>query len=102
MMQSIRVPMDGPDEAMSALENAAKLASIAGAELRGLFAEDEEEFFASGNRDAFRRAVQLRDRSLFALPESIGGSDPGLATYQVEDSGSIRETLPQPEPQRNV
>jgi nucleotide-binding universal stress UspA family protein len=44
MIQSILVPMDGSEAAFSALENAAELAGIAGAELRGLFVEDEGEF----------------------------------------------------------
>jgi nucleotide-binding universal stress UspA family protein len=44
MIQSILVPVDGSDAALSVLENAAELARIAGALLRGLFVEDEGEF----------------------------------------------------------
>ena len=44
MIQSILVPMDGSEAALSALENATDLARIAGAELRGLFVEDEGAF----------------------------------------------------------
>ena len=62
MIQSILVPMDGSEAASSALENAAELARIAGAELRGLFVEDEEEFLppapALPVADAFAPALE--------------------------------------------
>jgi nucleotide-binding universal stress UspA family protein len=45
MIRSILVPMDGSKAANSALENALDLAQITGAELRGLFVEDESELF---------------------------------------------------------
>lgn len=44
MIQSILIPMDGSAAAYSALDNAAALARIAGAELRGFYVEDESEF----------------------------------------------------------
>jgi nucleotide-binding universal stress UspA family protein len=46
MIQSILLPMDDSEAALSALENGAELARIAGAELRGLFVEDVGPFFA--------------------------------------------------------
>lgn len=45
MVRSILVSMDGSKAANSALENALHLAQIIGAELRGLFVEDESEVF---------------------------------------------------------
>jgi nucleotide-binding universal stress UspA family protein len=45
MIRSILVPMDGSKAANSALEDALDLAQIAGAQLRGLFVEDESELF---------------------------------------------------------
>jgi nucleotide-binding universal stress UspA family protein len=85
MIRSILVPMDGSKAANSALENALDLAQIAGAQLRGLFVEDESELFPL----AFPPPAP--DMGMGAVETSV--LPPALSQYVIEEWERTAEQL---------